>query len=457
MNKNGILCRYPWLLNPRDLLLNLHKLPVLFTETWRQGKLTELLSFAVWEMMYKTGLYKKKYVRFTETEPYVVTDNFQEELTRFLTERYVVIEAEVNWKILAKEDSLTVGATHESNNTLICVDRETGCQVLLHAFESEICALFICSSKTLLVCLTNGEVFKTGPDYFEAIKNFEQPGFEKCLELSNTQSSVRRKYAITETPHKTLLIGEYGNILNAEERWVNCAYFYVSANQGVTWNRSDFLIKNGINKHIHIIYYSELLNAIVMADGDNKKKLWIGETDTEDETSIHWRLINKYHFQTGGYISIAETGNELFFGSDYLGGTNFIIQTRDGRSFKKQVIPSPYRRCPVQELQVRSSDFSRNQTEIWALMYNPFAQFTKSLLMVSGDNGKSWDRMIEYDASKYEISITSNYKDCREELCITIQKAGTGTSPNNIKSYILKDSGALQMLFLQAISYVAVL
>ena len=82
---------------------------------------------------------------------------------------------------------------------------------------------------------------------------------------------------MTELPDKTLIIGEYGNVWE-NNRWRKSAYLYFSVDMGETWEKSDFLIKKGANKHVHIVKYSKLLDKIFVADGDNKKKLWISDS-----------------------------------------------------------------------------------------------------------------------------------------------------------------------------------
>src|SRR3972149_5121162 len=49
-----------------------------------------------------------------------------------------------------------------------------------------------------------------------------------------------------------LIIGEYGNVWE-NNRWKQLAYVYFSSDNGETWERSDYLIGQGINKHVHMV------------------------------------------------------------------------------------------------------------------------------------------------------------------------------------------------------------
>lgn len=438
MDRNGILKQYSWLLSPKHFLLNVHKIPLFLFEVKRQGKLTELGSFLVWEIKYKLGLDKNKYLKFTSAQPYIITDVFPEELQCFGMQNIAFREEKINWKVLISVNVGHFGTTYEAAETLIYVDPATHQARTLYKFSSPVSSLFVCSSKVLLIALMNGTVFRAENilDYRPDHTHFP---ITHSLKLSNAASYVRRNYAITETPDHLLLLGEYGNVHDSKRRWINCAYIYASKDQGITWTRSDFLIQQGINKHVHILAYSKLINAFILTDGDNKKKTWIGPYNPNDRDPINWQLVNRFHYQTGGYLSIAETSDVVFLGTDYLGGTNSIVQTKDGKSFTKQVIRSPYRRCPVYDLQTRSSDFQNKPMEVWALLYNQRDRLSKGLLMFSTDNGASWNKVIEFNATKYELSISSSGENIKNEIFLTIRKAGLTSSEDKIKTYVISD------------------
>ena len=222
---------------------------------------------------------------------------------------------------------------------------------------------------------------------------------------------------MTEAPDRTLLIGEYGNIWE-KDGWRKLAYIYYSFDDGTTWKRSDFLIRKGTNKHVHIVKYSNVLNKLMVADGDNYKRLWLSDSsDISDPENPKWKSVNRFHIQMGGYTSVVETGGKIFFGTDYQGGTNFIVGTMDGRKFTKQIVPDPYRRSPIDNMVLRKS---RNGNEIWANL--PFSTpNTKCLLMYSTNNGKSWNKVFEYNRATHTVWLISSSTQVNDELYFSIE------------------------------------
>ena len=99
-----------------------------------------------------------------------------------------------------------------------------------------------------------------------------------------------------------------------------------------------------------------------------------------------------------------ETKEKIFFGSDYNGGTNFIVESKDCERFVKYAITGSYRRSPVLGMSVR---FLNNGYEIWALLHSRMDSGSKSLLMCSRDQGISWIRVIEYNGLKFNVNLCS--------------------------------------------------
>ena len=226
---------------------------------------------------------------------------------------------------------------------------------------------------------------------------------------------------MTELPDGTLLIGEYGSIWHGRA-WQNLAYLYYSTDAGKTWTTSDFLLRQGVNKHIHLVQYSALLNALFLMDGDNKKQAWINTSlihlDCQSTTrTTGWRLLNRHHHQTGGYLSMAETKEAVLFGSDYLGGTNFMVRTENGQQFEQLVLPDPYRRSPIMNMTSRET---ATGTEVWAVSYSCLSAKDKSLLMYTKDSGKTWLRVLEFDGTKNEVRLVSSTRHPSDTLYISI-------------------------------------
>lgn len=118
---------------------------------------------------------------------------------------------------------------------------------------------------------------------------------------------------------------------------------------------------------------------------------------------------------------MAETDTNVLFGSDYLGGTNFIVSTSDGKKFDKLVLPDPYRRSPVMNMITRKSSTGK---EIWASSYSCLAGDAKSLLMCTKDSGKSWAKVIDFAGTQNEIRIVNSSCIASAELYISVTKFG---------------------------------
>ena len=161
------------------------------------------------------------------------------------------------------------------------------------------------------------------------------------------------------------------------------------------------------------------MNRVFVADGDNKKKIWISEplNSSDSGNSFGWKAINKFHIQMGGYTSVVESGNKILFGTDYQGGTNFVVTTVDGVNFDKMVVPDPYRRSPIDNMVLRKS---KRGDEIWAnLPYS--AANTKCLLMYTVDGGNSWEKVIEYNRSDHKVWLINSSTEPSDFLYLLIE------------------------------------
>lgn len=193
---------------------------------------------------------------------------------------------------------------------------------------------------------------------------------------------------------------------------------YISSDDGKSWKRSDFLIEQKTNKHVHIVRYSKILDKLMVADGDNFKRLWLSAplNDTSAEKPT-WKVVNRFHIQMGGYTSVVESDGKISFGTDYQGGTNFIVETTDGKKFTKRIIPDPYRRSPIDNMVLRKS---KRGNEIWANL--PFSTSnSKCLLMYTADQGKSWNRVFEYNRSTHTVWLINSSTDLSNELYFSVE------------------------------------
>jgi len=409
--RRDISKRYGTLFN--KVIIN--PIPFLYT-IYNTGKIRELLSFIIWEIFHRTKLFpQKKYLKFNKNEVLtldneMLTDlNFTDKINQHFKNRELnIIRSEHKWRLIFTDKNGDIFGTLHPNDHELFKSVDNGKSiVLINKFPERIKSIFISSDGVLFVNI-EGSVYKSSNN---------GDTFTKSLELGSSISYFRHNNAMTELPDKTLIIGEYGNVWE-NNRWRKIAYLYFSVNKGETWEKSDFLIKKGANKHVHIVKYSKLLDKIFVADGDNKKKLWISDSINSSESKApKWNLVNRFHIQMGGYTSISENNNKILFGTDYQGGTNFIVDTSDGKKFKKKIVPDPYRRSPIDNMVQRNSN---GRNEIWANLSFSTAK-TKCLLMYSMDDGESWNKLLEYNGSTHLVKLISSSTNTTDFLYFSIK------------------------------------
>lgn len=404
--------RYNYLFEKKGI-----KAPVAFiTDIYRSGKTRELISFLVWEAMHKLHLFPKdEYLKFNPPQPVSLdkvelgNNLFHEKLkSAFESRNLKVSRLEHDWKLMfISKNGDIYGCLSDSDNKLYKSTDNGESIKQIGEFPEKIKSIFISSQNTIFVCIT-GALFRSLD---------EGNTFTKSLELGSEVSFFRHNNGMTETPLKMLIVAEYGNIWE-NNTWRKLAYLYFSSDEGETWETSDFLIKQGVNKHVHLVKYSKLIKRVLVADGDNHKKLWISDPiDSLNGKDIKWNPVNQFHIQMGGYTSIIESDGKILFGTDYQGGTNFIIETVDGKKFTKGIIPDPYRRSPIDNMVVRKS---RTGEEIWANL--PYSTpGTRCSLMYSNDNGESWHNVIDYIRSKHKIWLISSAIEPADDLYFSIE------------------------------------
>ena len=388
----------------------------LMRDIYATGKLRELSSFVVWELLHRLHLFPKdSYLRFTDAAPLVLTSQrifrdsgWDDLITQTFGKLGLHIRAcEYNWKLLwLRQDGKLFGCQYPQDSVLYETD-ETGSIVSHHSFSAPIKAIFVSSHDSVFVCV-KGAVYRRPPN---------AASFDKVLALGSPESFFRHNNAMTETPDGNLLIGEYGNVWNGDA-WKKLAFTYSSCDDGANWTVSDFLIRQGTNKHVHVVKYSAVLNRLLMADGDNYKKLWISDVvNGHGCPDTRWSPVNRFHIQMGGYTSIVECDGVVLCGTDYQGGTNFLVASADGKNFTKRIVPDPYRRSPVDNMVLRRS---RTGTEIWANL--PFSTSeSRCLLMFSRDGGESWSRVLEYDRNTHVAWLISSCSDVTHDLYISVE------------------------------------
>ena len=385
-------------------------------DVYESGKSREIVSFTIWELLHNLGMFpKREYLTFNNGEALILKNenlsrlDFHEKINHFFRSKGLsVVSSTHNWKLLFKKNDREIFGCLYPDDRDLYKSIDNGESITFAArFPQKIKSIFISSQDIIFVCI-KGAVYKSSDSGIS---------FEKTLDLGSSESFFRQNNAMTEMPNHTLIIGEYGNIWD-KSGWRNLANLYFSFDGGETWRASDFLKRKGTNKHVHIVKYSRLLNRTVVADGDNKKKLWISDSSNfSDIENVRWKPVNRFHIQMGGYTSIAENDEKILFGTDYQGGTNFIVETTDGEKFTKKIVPDPYRRSPIDNMVQRNS---KSRTEIWANLPYSTAN-TKCLLMFTADSGKSWNKVIEYNRATHLVWLPSSSNEITDELYISIQ------------------------------------
>ena len=382
-------------------------------DIFNRQKTVELISFLVWEIRHSLGLFT--YLRFSSDVP-VIPNSDWSNIERSLAAKFSL---EVR-----KTECLKYYFVDEFGNSYGCkfiapCDLDItlcGGQKSVFRFSSEIMSIFVSSKGIVFVCIEGGLVLSS---------NDTGKTFHTRLRLSDERSYFRFDYGMTETKRNELLIGEYGEVMR-DGRYESTAFVYCSTDDGASWTSSDFLIRQGVNKHVHMIKYCSGIDAIVLTDGDNKKQLWKGTTKDGGRgiEYIKWKLINNHHIQTGGHMSICELEGNILFGTDYWGGTNFLIESGNCEHFAKLALPDPYRRGPI--LGIKKRRMKRGGNEIWAVIHEPALPGTKSLLMFTRDGGLSWIRALEYDGFKNKIHIVSASRRTQDEIYISVTSSRSG-------------------------------
>lgn len=388
-------------------LIALINMPTLVITIFKYRKLEEFLSFIIWEICYVLRFFRSKnYIRFKNNDPIIdISDNQLIELCRknelagyFEKKDVCASQLDLKWVNIFSDKNETLWGSIAANTNFLYRSHDKGKSAKeMFAFPSKIQSIYIDNRNSIFVC-SEGTVFKSKDHGIS---------FYQVLELSS-RTSYFRDCGFTEDDIGRLFIAEYS--FN-ESDWPS-AWIYWSVDYGDTWEKSDFLIDQGANRHAHIIKYFKGTSKLCLTDGDNKKRLWINDTmqDFSSKASGNningWRLVNKTHIKMGGYLSAENIQDDMILGTDYLGGTNFIVKTNNCKKFRKFVISNPYRRNPVVKI-IRTR--SKSGYEVWACLRNwSRSKYSKGAILRSNDNAETWFKFIEYNGLKYDIDIISN-------------------------------------------------
>lgn len=391
--------------------LTINRILLFMSGLYHSGKITELSSFIVWELKYVCSLFRKHQIlEFIDSTPLMILKEFDEAL-KIESDNFRISRSIINWSLVFIDSSKDYwGTLHKDTSTLYHYSAE-GELVKSFKLEGEILGIYISKANNVFCC-AGGILYKLAAG---------ETSFTEVMAFSSSQSYFREE-AFTESPEGELFIGEYANIFNGK-KWEFVGYIYHSMDEGSTWRKIDFLKKEGINKHIHILKWSKVINGLILTDGDNQKNIWINTSirqfaDASLSLNSGWKKLNRNHIEKGGHTGIVELNDKILFGSDYNGGTNFLISTSDMIHFDEKVLPNPYRRAIFKRMKIRINE--NNDLEVWSVIEFRHSSRVKSLVMMSTDAGNTWNKIIEYDGTQFEVFIMSDSLEIARELYLII-------------------------------------
>jgi hypothetical protein len=320
---------------------------------------------------------------------------------------FSVVESATKWFIVTQSaDGMIFGATHDRPHALQRADNLSSAPTELFEFNKPIFCVFLSSSKRIFVA-TKGVVYlsKNGGSHFDPV-----------LQLSDRDSVVWHNHGIDETP-QGIIIGEYGSIIDSSRTWniwKSVAYIYITHDDGASWRREDYLVRNGI-KHVHLVQYSRRLTRLLVTDGDKRKRsYWV------NANQMRPRNFKEGRFGTftlgGGHTAFAETDNVTLLGTDYRIAPNSIIRVRSPEDSSARMLPRPYKHSPVMDM---LSIPYRVGAITFALLGGGLCPRCQNAVIYSYDDGDSWYRLIEFDTY----------------VCFSFANAKQGANPSLVLSF----------------------
>jgi hypothetical protein len=175
----------------------------------------------------------------------------------------------------------------------------------------------------------------------------------EVLALSTPKSYVRPQ-SLAEDTHGRLIVGEYGNVRDAQGRWTSIAWIYWSEDQALSWQSSDVLIRAGVNKHVHAVSLCHESEQLFVTTGDNLKWIWsaplVGPMEKMSVSISGLRPESTRLMALGGFTGLAVTPSKIYWGTDYWMGSNFISASThlDPRQDRRWKLGGRLRRNPVE-------------------------------------------------------------------------------------------------------------
>jgi hypothetical protein len=411
--------------NISSLVDFLNHFPSFVYDVFKSGKIREMASFVIWELKYIFNFFPNdSYLNIQDSNHLIIERNDDIANVEFSKKIATFNQSNTKYIIEVLNQNLIICFFDSYNRTFYGVDANDEHTLLsskdgvefdfFYRFNEKIFAIYVTKKSILLVNVGN-KIYR---------KNKES-SFDLTLELSSPRSFLRDNGSMSEDYQGNIYIAEYGLDWDKNHNWISLAYLYISKDSSQTWEKIDLFKEMGANKHLHLIFFDSTHNALLLTDGDNHKRLWINYTlaDLNKQSNKNnkdgWYLYTKFHIMKGGFISAINFMNKTIMGSDYLGGTNFLIYSNDLKRFNSKVIPDPFRRSPVDTLLVING---KKQSHLVAeLMSLENIENSKGLIMFTKDLN-IWDKIIEYSGNSHKTYIISSSNHKLDEFYVMIKR-----------------------------------
>lgn len=410
------------------------KLPTLLFQVIKTGKLAEFSSFCWWEILAKIGFYKNKYLTIKQ-HPACVDISLNKQNLDF-KETSLFFKSEIQYQSFFKDSNNNIYYSVVNEPNVLYVKRsDTGEIVKAFEFQAPIICIYVNKALTIFVCYEQ-HIYRS--DFHNDYKF----SFQETLTFIAETGYLRTNFSYTENDKGELFFAEYAAVYHEKEKsrhrrytkaylyidnfkhkkgWECVAYLYHSVDDGKTWEKYDFLKRNGTNKHIHIIQWSNLLKGLILTDGDNTKHLYFNKSHNYNQLTRNvnkgWKDLTVFHVKKGGYTSLVETKDGIIFGTDYMGGTNFFRKTKDLIKYKEQVIPNPYRKCIIDSMTIVTC---QGKELVFANLLCSFSNKYNSMILLSDNSGETWSKVLEYDGFSAFVDIINNNYSETDELYFLI-------------------------------------
>jgi hypothetical protein len=157
--------------------------------------------------------------------------------------------------------------------------------------------------------------------------------------LFSAKESTILDQGIARDNDGNLVIAEYKHDKSGESG----ALLYVLRARDAHWTTIDTLARR-VDKHCHIVFFDPTSRIFYVTCGDSRKML--AKLDLKGQKATV-EIVSDGAGKTGGYMCAVPWEGGFLCGTDYTGGTNFLVLIRGGRIVRKEVLRKPFRRSIV--------------------------------------------------------------------------------------------------------------